>query len=52
MKVSEVVTSGSNLYGEGADPTANSSSDSATLIEFYSSDPEDRWVLELSSWGV
>ena len=35
MELSEVVTSGSYLYGEGAGTTANS----ASLPAFYSSDP-------------
>ena len=51
MKLSEVITSGSNLNGEGTGTTAHSSSDSAVLAEFFSSDPDDRWVSEISSCG-
>ena len=42
MELSEVVTSGSNLYGEGASSIANSSSNSVTLSEFSTSDPDNR----------
>ena len=50
MELSEVVTSGLNLNGDGvAIATANSSSHLATLSEFSSSDHDDRYVSELCS---